>query len=313
MPRVKLDNLIALGPLKAYLRLDAGVGRAVPPDPAEQLRARVNHLESRSQIRPPARQEDRKAASLVPPIELITANNVGIHDKENILEEYNRIGTAITTMLKNRAELRPESDVLDVGCGTGRIAIPLTDYLTTGSYTGIDVVASSIQWCRKAFRDFKNFRFIHAKLYSKFYNPGASLTAEEYRFPLEDESFDVIWSASLFTHMMMSAVDNYLGEMARVAKSGAKIWNSYLLLDEISEPLVLGPRNDGRRMQYEVEGGRVGYKEKPEHVVGLYRDQVLALHEKHGLEIVEEQLSNWSGGRPDTKSRGQDVIIARKK
>lgn len=113
--------------------------------------------------------------------------------------------------------------------------------------------------------------------------------------------------------MLMPAVDNYLKEMSRVARTGARIWNSYLLLDEISEPLVLGPRNDGRRMQFEVEGGRIGYKEKPEHVVGLYRDQILALHEKYGLEIVEERLSNWSGGRPDTQYRGQDVIVARKK
>lgn len=91
------------------------------------------------------------------------------------------------------------------------------------------------------------------------------------------------------------------------------MWNSYLLLDEISEPLVLGPRNDGRRMQYEVEGGRIAYKNKPEHVVGLRKDRILDLHEKHGLEVIEIRLSNWSDGRPDTPYRGQDVIVARKK
>jgi ubiquinone/menaquinone biosynthesis C-methylase UbiE len=254
----------------------------------------------------------RKPQDLNPPIELITANNVGIHDKENVLDEYKRIGIYVATTLQNRAGLRPESDVLDVGCGTGRVAIPLTEYLTTGSYTGIDVVKSSIEWCQSAFRNFENFRFVHADLYSKFYNPDASMTAEEYIFPFDRESFDVIWSSSLFTHMLMPAVDNYLKEMARVAKPGGRIWNSYLLLDEISEPLVLGPRNDGRRMQHEVEGGRIAYKEKPEHVVGLYKEQIMALHEKHGFEISEVQLSNWSGGRPDTKYRGQDVIIARK-
>lgn len=255
----------------------------------------------------------RSTRNFVPPIELIAENNIGIHDKENVLDEYKRIGTSIAKMLKTRTGLRPESDVLDVGCGTGRVAMHLTEYLTTGSYTGIDVVKSSVEWCQDVFRDFPNFRFIHANLYSKFYNPDASLTAEEYRFPFDDESFDVIWSSSLFTHMLMPAVDNYLEEMARVAKPGGKIWNSYLLLDEVSEPLVLGPRKDGRRMQHEVEGGRVGYKEKPEHVVGLYKDRILSLHEKYGLEIIELQLSNWSGGRPDTKYRGQDVIIARKK
>lgn len=267
----------------------------------------VYALERRSEnVTPP------RSRNLVPPVELIAANNIGIHDKENILGEYDRVGVFITTMLKNRAGMRPDSDVLDVGCGTGRVAKPLTEYLTTGNYAGIDVVLSSVEWCRDAFAAFPNFRFIHADLYSEFYNSGAAATADDYRFPFDDESFDVVFSASLFTHLLMPAVDNYLKEMARVLRPGGSVWNSYLLLDEVSEPLVLGPRSDGRRMQYEVEGGRVGYKDKPEHVVGLRKDRVLALHEKHGLGEVDVLLSNWSGGRTGKKYRGQDIIIARK-
>ena len=250
---------------------------------------------------------------LIPPIEIIAGNNIGIHDKENILDEYERIGNSVAAMLKNQAGLQPESDVFDVGCGTGRVAMPLTEYLTTGSYSGIDVVESSVEWCREAFHDFSNFHFFHVDLYSEFYNSDASFKAEEYRFPFDDESFDVVWSSSLFTHMLLPGVDNYLSEMARVARPGGRIWNSYLLLDEVSEPLVLGPRKDGRRMQHEVEGGRVGYKDKPEHVVGLRKDRIFDLHQKHGLEIVDVRLSNWSGGRPDTKFRGQDVIVAKKR
>lgn len=47
-----------------------------------------------------------------------------------------------------------------------------------------------------------------------------------------------IWSTSLFTHMRINQVDSYLSEMSRVLKSGAKIWNSYFILDEVSEPLA---------------------------------------------------------------------------
>lgn len=255
---------------------------------------------------------ERCRRTLVPPIDLIRANNVGIHRREDILDEYERIGTFIATTLKNRAGLRPESDVLDVGCGTGRVAIPLTEYLTSGSYAGIDVVRSSVDWCADTFKDFPNFEFVYADLYSEFYNPDASLRSEDYNFPFADESFDVIFSASLFTHLLLPSVDNYLAEMGRVARPGGRIWNSYLLLDEVSEPFVLGPRNDGRRMQHEIDGGRVGYKDRPEHVVGLHKERILALHEKHGLEVVEMQLSNWSGGRPTTNYHGQDIIIARK-
>ncbi|WP_157014904.1 class I SAM-dependent methyltransferase [Mesorhizobium xinjiangense] len=250
---------------------------------------------------------------LTPPVELIAQNNVGIHDKENILAEYRKIGTYLFTVLKNRAGVRPDSDILDMGCGLGRVAAPFTTYLTSGSYTGVDVVKSSIDWCAERYSGLPNFRFIHADLYSEFYNPKATVSAENYRFPFEDGSFDVVWSSSLFTHMLFDAVDNYLGEMSRVLKPGGRIWNSYLLLDEISEPLVHGrPRSDGRRMEHEVKGGRVGWKDKPEWVVGLRLDGINELHRKHGLEIVETQLSNWSGGREDVPYKGQDVIIARK-
>jgi ubiquinone/menaquinone biosynthesis C-methylase UbiE len=67
--------------------------------------------------------------NLVPPIELITENKIGVRDKENFIDEYKRMGTFIATMLKNGAGLQPESDVLDMGCGTGRVARPLTEYL----------------------------------------------------------------------------------------------------------------------------------------------------------------------------------------
>src|SRR4051812_33177243 len=108
---------------------------------------------------------------LTPPVELIAQTNVGIHDKENVMKEYRKIGTYMFTVLKNRAKVLPDSRILDMGCGLGRVAAPFTEYLTDGTYTGVDVVKESIDWCTQAYRPFKNFRFIHADLYSKFYNP----------------------------------------------------------------------------------------------------------------------------------------------
>ncbi|MEM6374736.1 MAG: class I SAM-dependent methyltransferase [Pseudomonadota bacterium] len=250
--------------------------------------------------------------SLIPPAELIKSVGVGIHTPEDVIGEYKRVGGFIFNSLQNLAGLTPTSDVLDVGCGTGRVAVPLTSFLTSGSYNGFDIVKDSIDWCNDAFAEYDNFNFTHVDIHSKYYNESASQLAEEFTFPFDDAQFDLIWSSSLFTHMLIHGVDNYLSEMARVLRKGGMIWNSYLLLDERSEPLVLGPRNDGRRMRFPVDGGRIGWKESPEWVTGLYHERVIELHEKHGFEIVDTKMSNWSGGRPLIKFKGQDIIVARK-
>jgi len=39
--------------------------------------------------------------------------------------------------------------VLDIGCGSGRVAVPLTGYLCAGFYEGFDVDAEMIAWCRR--------------------------------------------------------------------------------------------------------------------------------------------------------------------
>ncbi len=43
--------------------------------------------------------------------------------------------------------LQPDHAVLEPGCGTGRMAEPLTGYLgEAGSYDGFDVVAEAVEW-----------------------------------------------------------------------------------------------------------------------------------------------------------------------
>ena len=45
--------------------------------------------------------------------------------------------------------LEPGDRVLDIGCGIGRMAIPLSGYLEGGSYAGFDVGRAMIRWCRR--------------------------------------------------------------------------------------------------------------------------------------------------------------------
>jgi len=58
--------------------------------------------------------------------------------------DFITVGEDFFTTLK-RYGLTPDMDVLDVGCGQGRMARPLIGFFDTGHYTGFDIVGSGIE------------------------------------------------------------------------------------------------------------------------------------------------------------------------
>ena len=250
--------------------------------------------------------------TLIPPGALIAANKIGSHsDPEASEKEFREYGRLQMEHWVKLGYITPSSNVLDVGCGLGRVAHSLAGSLREGSYTGIDIEKSSIDWCVKNYTAFQNFHFIHADLSSSHYNRSDGKSASQYVFPIGSETMDFIWSTSLFTHMGIDAIDNYLCEMVRVAKSGSLIWNTYFILDEVSEPLVRTGIPGGGTLRFPIDGGLYMTEDNPDHLVAYYIDRLRELHLKHELEIVHTGFGGWSG-RPGVEGLGQDVILAQK-
>ena len=251
-------------------------------------------------------------AKLIPPGELIVANKIGRHGyPEEAQKEFVEYGKNQMLDWIRRDYISPSSNVLDVGCGLGRVAQLLPSFLKDGSYTGIDITKSSIDWCAKTYSKFNNFRFIHADLGNSHYNRPDATSASQYSFPIDSETIDFIWSTSLFTHMRIHEIDNYLGEMTRVAKSGAIIWNTYFILDTVSEPLARKGLPNGGSLNFPIEGGLYMTEDNPDHFIAYDIDRLRDLHDKHGLQIAHVGYGGWSG-RPGVKGIGQDVILAKK-
>lgn len=139
--------------------------------------------------------------------------------------DYVGIGRENLAKLVAFCGLRPGDRVLDVGCGIGRLAAPLTEFLTTGTYDGFDIVPEGIDWCEKNISArFPNFRFRRVDVYSRHYNPDGRVAARGFSFPYADRCFDFAILASVFTHMLPDGIANYCGELARVLRPGGRVW-----------------------------------------------------------------------------------------
>jgi SAM-dependent methyltransferase len=206
-------------------------------------------------------------------------------------------------------ELRPDERVLDVGCGCGLMALQLRDYLDAGGrYTGLDIHAPSIEWCRRHIaRAHPNFEFARIDVRSDAYNPGGRHAAEEYAFPYEGGSFDAVLLKSVFTHLRPGAVENYLKEVARLLSPGGRALATFFLLNGRQEAL----RREGlNRIDFKYGEGvwRHAYRESPESAVAYREEFVLGLLERHGLALKRPALyGGWSGFREGLSF--QDMLL----
>lgn len=240
--------------------------------------------------------------SIIPPSEL---NFVGDPN-------FEKIGRKYLEYIKNFTNLSPEHSVLDIGCGIGRIAAPMTEYLNQhGRYEGFDIVDLGVQWCRKKItKRYPNFKFQQSNIYNQHYNPTGIVVAEEFRFPYEDNSFDVAYATSVFTHMMPGAVQNYLNEIFRVLKPKGRSLCTFFILDDSSKANMA----TGRFPFKPVENHNywVMHHNDPENAIAYDIDDIKTMYSKANLSVIEPvRFGSWSG-RKNPPVGGQDMMVCEK-
>ena len=191
--------------------------------------------------------------------------------------------------------LQPHHRVLDIGCGIGRMAVPLTGYLSTGSYEGLDIVPSGIRWCQQHItRKYPNFHFQIADIHNKQYNPGGRCKPSEYRFPFPDGEFDLVFLISVFSHLLPADMDHYIAEISRVLRPGAKcFFTAFLLDDEARRGVAEG--KSSLQFVYELSGCWTTDPVTPETAVGYDVSTIAPLLQRHSLSLDAMYLGGWSG------------------
>lgn len=208
--------------------------------------------------------------------------------------DFEAVGVLEFCLLKQLG-LAPEHSVVDVGCGSGRLAVQLRPYLL-GPYVGIDVVPELYEYARRQCAR-EDWRFYGA--------PGTHI-------PEPDDSADFVVFFSVFTHLLHEETYRYLSEAARVLKPGGKIVFSFLEFGIPSHWFIF---------EHSVADERV------DKVLNQFMDrdmirafathlglQVLDIHDGHLPHIALDRTIRWDSGKEMSGSGnlGQSIAVLTK-
>lgn len=220
--------------------------------------------------------------------------------------DFKRVGDEFRELFINYGHLKPHDHVLDIGCGVGRMALPLVNYLDTqGTYLGFDIVKKGIEWCKKHITPrHPNFRFLHADIANKFYNERGTIHSEEFKFPTESHFFNFCFATSVFTHMLPAEIEQYLQETARALAKGGTIFFTFFLIPD-------SPKSyETHCINFQYRLGDLAYyshKDCPEAEIGYPEHWVSQKLEQNGFKALKIYPGKWRD--PKNGLSYQDILI----
>ena len=217
-----------------------------------------------------------------------------LRSNEHLSDDENYVNSALWQIseLKQYSPLSQKTSILDFGCGQGRLAIGLLLCCSDlGSYTGIDTDLDAINWSKRWIqKKHTNYSFIHVEAHNALYNPTAS---HRPNLPVSDNTFDVIFLNSVFSHMLSDDVSFYLNQLNQGLKSGGIIYLTAFIEEDVPEVMENPP----------------GYLNKvstlPLHRVRYNKKFFLDLMAKSGYKVVEFKHQSIQRSK-------QSVLIAEK-
>ena len=226
----------------------------------------------------------------------------------DFLKEGNRLLNRFVHM----GGLQPHHRVLDVGSGIGRIALPLSAYLSErGYYEGFDVVELGVRWCQEHISSrYPHFQFQYVPLANDLYRDDGS-DAATFHFPYGENQFDFVIANSVFTHMLPDEVNNYLREIHRVLKPEGKCYATFFILNEESKKLMA----EQPEFQFKHDHGHYRlFDEKVKSANVAFEESYLMenLLSANGLIPSKINYGYWCGRKRDDHEDFQDFVLVLK-
>ncbi len=198
---------------------------------------------------------------------------------------------------------RESLEILDVGCGTGRLALAAAPLIGLGRYVGVDINAHDIATARDSYED-PRFEFIDLVHRNGMYAPDAPATFEPY--PFSSNSFDLVTALSVWTHLNEDDATFYASEIYRVLRPGGKAMITFFILDRdyddfaqrIPSQSSFSFRTPSRyRFDVSVDGSAdwltPSWTTLPEYAIGVTTAGLARLQTKSGLQLETLHSGYW--------------------
>jgi SAM-dependent methyltransferase len=227
---------------------------------------------------------------LIPPRDLWEGPNDPLYWFFGYFWEYR----AYLTLL---CELRVDHSVLELGCSHGRTMLALLDYLKPpGRYEGLDINQKKIEFAQTNIHArYPHFNFTAADVYNKCYNPKGRQKGDTYRFPYVDGSFDVVYAASVFTHLVPRDAANYLKESRRVLRKNGRCLFSFFVLDYYRGPgTSTADFYEFEHPLADFDGVAVYDSLVPENVIAYNSTTIEKMGSEAGLKVLRIIPGFWS-------------------
>jgi SAM-dependent methyltransferase len=228
------------------------------------------------------------------------------------LAEWSHTVGLFQALMFARLDGRPAPGILDVGCGTGKLAVAADALLgPDGRYVGIDIQAEAIEFCRRQYPA-PRFEFHHLPARNPFYVEQA---ATRPGWPVADASVDLVTAVSVWTHFQPEDAVFYFGEVERALRAGGTALLTFFLLDETYQQNL--ERLSGSRFAFDAacagspEWRHPGWASVPEAQIGVTPAGIHRLLEAAGrLVWLDTTPGRWKDGRGLFL---QDVLAFRKR
>ena len=228
-----------------------------------------------------------------------------------------RVASEIILVLAKHVDLTAQRSVLDVGCGCGRIATALTQYLDdTSDYVGVDIIPGLVQFGR----EFITPRYPHFKFllldegnltYDAWRPKGSAVDLTRLSEAKPPGSVNLAISISLFTHLDYPAAVDVLRAIAQMLAPEGQAFITFFVVDAEARQNIESGRT-GFSFRRTTPSGKLSAEKSddPTYAVGYSIEQVDELARSIGLRRERWIRGYWSQGNAGESF--QDALILTK-